>query len=120
MQCVGMARIARLNSRLDFTAVYSEGKSWSTEILLLRALPNDLGLNRYGFAVGKRVGCAVARNRVKRRMREAVRNTPSKQGWDMVFVARRTAATASYGNILIAVSSVLERAKLLENTEERD
>jgi len=110
-----MQREKRLTGRREFEAVCSQGRSWSNNLVVLRALPNDLGSSRYGFAVGKRVGGAVVRNRVKRRLREAVRLTPTKDGWDMVFIARQAAAEADYHTLRRMTEKLLARAQLLAN-----
>jgi ribonuclease P protein component len=110
-----MRREERLTRRKDFETVYSEGRLWSNNLVVLRALPNGLGSNRYGFAVGRRLGGAVVRNRVKRRLREVVRLTPTKEGWDMVFIARQAAAEADYHTLGRAMEELLARAKLLAN-----
>ena len=103
----------RLRSETDFSVVYRKGRSWANELVVLRALPNGLETVRCGFAVGKRVGKAVVRNRVKRRLREVVRSLPKKGGWDMVFIARQAAAQVSYDALRRAVEQVLVRANLL-------
>lgn len=110
-----MTKIGRLTGKKDFAAVYTEGRSWSNNLVALRALPNDLGQNRYGFAVGKRLGGAVDRNRVRRRLREAVRHTPVKQGWDIVVIARQNAAMSDYDALRKATEELLSRAQLLGN-----
>ena len=110
-----MQREKRLTRRREFEAVCSQGRSWSNRLVVLRVLPNDLGASRYGFAVGKRLGGAVVRNRVKRRLREAVRLTSTKDGWDMVFIARKAAVEADYHTLKRATEELLVRAQLLSN-----
>ena len=105
----------RLTRRREFEAVFTEGRSWANNLVVLRVLPNSLGSNRYGFAAGKRLGGAVVRNRVKRRLREVVRRTPIKDGWDMVFIARQAAAEADYHTLRKATEELLARAQLLGN-----
>ena len=80
---------------------------------MLKALPNDLEWNRYGFVAGKRVGKAVVRNRVKRLLREVARSTPTKQGWDIVLIARARAASASYHELDAVVKGLLRRAGIM-------
>ena len=53
------------------------------------------------------------RNRVKRRMREVVRLTRIRCGWDMVFIARQTAAETDYHALRKATEELLARAQLL-------
>lgn len=110
-----MMKTERLARRKEFEAVYTDGKSWSNNLVALRALPNSLGSNRYGFAAGKRLGGAVVRNRLKRRLREVVRHTPIKGGWDMVFIARQAATETDYHTLKKAMEELLARAQLLGN-----
>jgi ribonuclease P protein component len=75
---------------------------------------------RIGFSVSRRVGNAVVRNRVKRRLREIVRKRLSHvaPGWDIVITARATAAEAEYGALEEDVRETFTRARLWR-TEER-
>ncbi len=69
--------------------------------------------------MSKRVGKAVVRNRVKRRLRECIRLTPCKPGWDVVFIARSAASEADYHQLKLAIDELTRRAHLLEQTLER-
>ena len=107
-----MHRAERLRRRADFAAAYQRGKAWSNELLALRVLPNGLPHSRFGFAVGKRVGKAVVRNRVKRRLREAVRAYRPAGGCDVVVIARPAAAGAEFARLSAALRSLFARAHL--------
>jgi ribonuclease P protein component len=63
--------------------------------------------------VGKRTGNAVNRNTIKRRLREAIRHTSVKAGWDVVFIARARSRNASYHQLKASATSLLRRADLL-------
>jgi len=65
----------RLSRSRDFDAVYGRGRSVSTRFLTLYWFQREeaLGAPRLGFAVPKSVGNAVARNRIKRQLREIMR-----------------------------------------------
>jgi ribonuclease P protein component len=75
---------------------------------------------RVGFTVSKRVGKAVARNRVKRRMREAVRRRlpQLRPGQDLVFVARAPAAEATYDQIVESVDYLLRKSRATDHPVE--
>ena len=73
-----------------------EGKSWMNALLVLRARANGMATTRVGFSVSKRIGNAVVRNRVKRRLREMVRQMYIPDGWDIVFIARTPLAGATF------------------------
>jgi len=104
----------------QYALVYSEGSSWASNLLVMKALPNDLTISRYGLSVSKRVGKAVVRNRVKRLLREILRTMPLKSGWDVVFIVRPVAATANYASLKRAVEGLLSRAQLLKNDKKYD
>ena len=108
-----MRRENRLTRRGDFQAVYRRGKTWVHPLLVLKCIPNSLGVTRCGFAVGKLIGKAVARNLVRRRLREGVRHTSVRPGWDLVVIARGLAGGADYHRLKEAVSRLLRQANLL-------
>lgn len=81
---------------------------------MVKALRNDLGVTRYGFAVGKRLGGAVVRNRLRRLLREGVWRIPVDSGWDIVIVARSSAVMADYHQLRDAMQALLGRAHLLK------
>jgi len=89
---------------------------WANSLLVMKAMPNDLSLSRHGFAVTKKVGKAVQRNRVKRVLREIMRLQSLKPGWDIVFIARSVAVNVNYHQLERAVTSLLARAQLLESS----
>jgi ribonuclease P protein component len=113
-----MRKEERLTRNSDYVAVYNQGKVWTNNLIAMKARPNELGFNRYGVVVGKRISKkAVKRNRVKRLLREAIRLSPIKQGWDLVIIARSEAAAADYQELEIAIRRLLSRAGLLKKDE---
>ena len=81
-------------------------------LLVMRVLPNGLDRSRFCFVTGKRVGNAVVRNRVKRRLREIVRNSASAPGWDTVLIARKGAGDADFSELERAVHNLIRRTRL--------
>ncbi len=109
-----MTRWLRLKDVDAFQRVYREGQSWATPLLVVRASPNGLPHSRIGFTTSKRIGSAVVRNRVKRRLREAVRATLPQPapGWDVVLVAREASRNATFAQISQALRQGLAQAQL--------
>jgi ribonuclease P protein component len=110
-----MRREERLTRTDQYSVVYRQGLSRASNLLVMRALPNGLAISRYGFSVNKRVGKAVARNRIKRLLREILRGIRVKSGWDTVFVVRSSAADADFATLKETVESLLARDALLES-----
>jgi ribonuclease P protein component len=102
-----------LTKPVQYAYVYNEGSSWVNNLLVMKATPNALEYSRYGFSVSKRVGTAVVRNRTKRLLREILRAIPLKEGWDIVFIARNSAAHADYRELSATVEKLLSRARLV-------
>lgn len=109
-----MQRRSRLTGSKRFSQLHQEGRSASNHLLVIRVLPNGLGHSRFGFLVSKRIGKAVVRNKVKRRLREAVRLSQVREGWDAVFIARRGVENAKYQQLKQATDNLLRRAHLLD------
>lgn len=114
-----MQRRFRLRTDAQFRRVRGAGRSWANSLLVLYALANGEGVSRFGFAVGKRIGKAVTRNRTKRLLREAVRqNLPAiKPGYDVVLIARTPIATATFREVAAAVQQLLRRSQLSLNVD---
>ena len=109
-----MHKRLRLQRKTDFDAVFKDGRAWHNELLVLRSVANALEHNRFGFVTSKRLGNAVTRNRVRRRLREAIRVLPMTPGWDVVISAKTAASRADFHELNRAAVDLLGRAKLLE------
>lgn len=77
---------------------------------------------RIGFSVSKRVGDAVRRNQVKRRLREAARRQlwNVAPGWDMIVVARPEAASATYTTLRDDMTALFAQAHVLRQPDSGD
>jgi ribonuclease P protein component len=113
---LGLRRDLRLRRRTDFDAVYRKGRIFNDPLLVLRTLPNDVGHDRFGFVVSGKVGGAVVRNRVRRRLQEIVRagqdRGPDPQGYDIVISAKVPAAEATFQELESAVRRLYVKAGL--------
>jgi ribonuclease P protein component len=92
----GFARQQRLLKASQFEAVYARRRRVTDACFAVNFMPNELGRARLGLAIGaKAVGNAVARNRVKRAVRESFRKSAGAlAGLDLVVGARKGAKTA--------------------------
>jgi len=103
---------ARLRRDADIAAVWSEGMKIQHAMFALRGRPNGLDVIRVAVAAPRSLGRAVARNRSRRRLREAfrvaIRDLARRPGCDIVIVARSQTATAEFGDLRKAAATALE------------
>lgn len=100
-----MGSVVSLKKNTDFARLYKRGKMCVTPTLVVYALKNKR-VDRLGLTAGKKVGCAVRRNRAKRRLRALYRELvlcggllPEGAHADMVIVARAAAPDADYDRL---------------------
>ncbi len=96
--------------RLYATNGYANG------YLVLYARANRTATNRVGITASKKLGHAVVRNRVRRRLREIYRLNEDKfaPGWDIVVVARSRCIEANFNKLTAAYLSLAEKAGILK------
>lgn len=109
-----MERRYRLQGRDRFLAIRVQGSRWVHPQVILGGLQNGLELTRCGFVVSGKLGNAVVRNRIRRRLREAVRLSYPHiaSGWDLVWIARPPILEADFRHIVAAVEKLLWQAHI--------
>ena len=87
-----------LKMNYDFRRAYRKGRSAAKPCLVVYARRNNSEKNRVGYTVSNKLGHAVVRNRIRRRLREIYRLNESsfRPGFDIVVVARGRSVTAEY------------------------
>jgi ribonuclease P protein component len=102
----------------DFAAIQGAGSTKTHALLSARFLRTDHETTRFGLSTGRRLGGAVVRNRVRRRIREALRvMAPSFQpGWDVLIIARPGIVEADHDALVGALERTLARGGVLGGT----
>jgi ribonuclease P protein component len=110
-------RLVTLKRRAQFLRI-RKGARWATSAFVLEAKPRDdeaAGAGqeaRFGFTVTKQIGKAVERNRIRRRLKAAVKELQvahARGGFDYVLIARRPALTSAYSALVSDLATAFER-----------
>ncbi len=103
-----------IRSAVDFRAMQANSRSRTHPLLLLRYRRNELDRTRYGISTGRRIGTAVVRNTVRRRLRTVLRRLDAEieRGWDVLLIVRAPAATASQSELDLALRRLVLTAGL--------
>jgi len=110
-----MKKTVTIKENRTFRRIYNRGKSAVTPYLVLYVRPNGQRRNRLGVTVSTKLGCAVVRNRARRRLREVFRlaGPDLRQGYDIILVARSRAADGDYVRLTQAFYRACGELKLL-------
>jgi ribonuclease P protein component len=111
--------IEMLTRPADFATLQRDGSGRADRYLSVRLVRNGLGRTRFGFSTSRKLGTAVVRNRIRRRLRVIVRDaTPRlERGWDILVVARPTCAEASHQELAGSIERLFARAGIVRNRE---
>lgn len=110
----------RLKRKKDFERVLKKGKLLVKDFLILKTVKNNLKTTRVGLVVSQKVSKkAVLRNKVKRKIREAVRDNLKKikLGYDLIFFAKKAIERKSLSEIKKEVEDLIAQAKLFKENE---
>lgn len=107
----------RLRKKKEIERVFKEGKSFREDFLILKKIENELEESRFCFVVPQNVSKkATIRNKIKRRMREVIRQMLSKikSGFDIVLIALPEILAENFNSIKKKTEKILKKANLLK------
>jgi len=107
----GLTRPERIRVRPEFERVYSAGVKVHGRFMTLFVMPNGTSAPRFGVAATRKLGCAVERNRAKRRARELFRRRKNIGGFDIVIAPRREMLDAPFVTLEADYAALLDRGR---------
>ncbi|MEN8614472.1 ribonuclease P protein component [Dehalogenimonas sp. THU2] len=114
-----MEKEKRLRRREDFRRVLDSGRGFADRYMVIKNTPGPVEKSRIGIVTSKKVGGAVERNIVRRRLREILRHIDLQPGRDLVVIARQAASTATFNELSASVRKLLGRTGLLSTEDEK-
>lgn len=111
-------KVLTLKKNKEFRFVYQKGKPYYAKDLILLTKKSGNSL-RVGFTVSKKVGNAVKRNLVRRRLKEAYRSILEElsEGREMIFVAKKNAASVPFSDLLAQMRALFARSGAFKKGE---
>ena len=120
---MSLPKINRIKKKKDFETIFKNSKSFKNNLLIFRIMKNSLGLNRFGFVVSQKVSKkATIRNKVRRRLAEAIRarmkdilplGAQVKSGTDMVLIALPGIEKKEFSEVKEAINNMLIKSGLI-------
>lgn len=106
----------RIRKNSEYRLVYKYGKYEVGRLCVIYRMPVAKQATRIGFVTGKKVGCAVERNRARRLMKEVYRlhQHEIREGYHIVVVGRGNMASANYSEAEKEMMYLFKRSKLLK------
>ena len=107
----------RIRKKKEIEEIFKKGKGFKQDFLILKTNKNNLDTCRFAFIVSKKISKkAVIRNKIKRRLREAVRLKIKelKPGFDNLFIALHEIETKDFKEIQEAIEKLFKKSDLLE------
>lgn len=100
----------------DFRHIYAKGKSCVSPYLVVYCRRNRSDVNRLGVTVSAKIGNAVCRNRIRRRLREIYRLNSSllRSGYDIIIVARTRSINAEFNGMRDAFLECCRSLEIIE------
>ena len=107
----GFPKEYRISRSSDYQTIYNSGRKVHSESFVLFGLANGIEHHRLGVTVSRRIGNAVVRNRVKRRLREIFRRSCDNipHHFDFVVNAKRQCATVSFRTLREEFQAAMRR-----------
>ena len=112
-----MLHTVSLKENSAFRRLYHRGASAANRYLVVYCRRNGQPVSRLGFTVSTKLGHAVVRTRIRRRLREIYRLNEAKAGYDIVVVVRTAAIEADHAALTKALTSLLRRLDLAEEPQ---
>ena len=102
-----------VKEHMDFTNIINKGRYYKSKYFVIYTLSNELEHYRFGISVGKKVGNAVVRNKVKRQMRMIIDNYKKnyQKGMDYIIIIRSNYIDALFSEIEMSFENTINKIK---------
>ena len=115
-----MKKINIIKSNDEYNRIIRTIKPYKYNDLILYVEKNNLETYKFGFSVGKKIGNAVTRNKVKRRLKAILDKIHFKNGFNCIIIVRKGILDISFDQIEKDLNSIIEKINIKERKDEKN
>lgn len=110
-------KVESLKNDREFQRVYKQGKNYWNKTLTIYVKKNNLGYNRVGYSITKKIGNSVERNKLRRRMKEIIRLNSKylHTSYDLILIPKKISTKKSYWDLEKDILFLLKKAGMIKN-----
>lgn len=109
-----MKKINIVKANKDFNYIISKNKSYKYKDYIIYLSKTDSKIYRFGISVGKKVGNAVTRNKIKRQIRSIIDKKHYKKGFDCIIIVGKKILLRSYDEMMSNLHAAFKELDILE------
>lgn len=112
-----MKKINILKKNEDFGRIIASMKPYKYKDYIIYIEKQESGISHFGLSVGKKVGNAVTRNRIKRQLKNIIDQTPYKNNFNCIIIVKKGITEKSFLEMKNDLIEVMKRVHILEENE---
>ena len=109
-----MKKINIVKESKDFERIIKKNKSFKTKYFFIYKQIHEENIYHFGLSVGKKIGNAVRRNKVKRQIREIISKNDYQKNFDCIIIVRREINNADFQKMQEDLNFALNKLKLIK------
>ena len=109
-----MKKINVLKKSEDFSKIIKKNKSFRTKYFYIYTEKHDENIYHFGISVGKKIGNAVRRNKIKRQLKEIISQNTYQKNFDCIIIVRREINSADFQQIKEDLNYALKKLLLIK------
>lgn len=109
-----MKKINVIKKSEDFQKIIKNNKSFRSKYFYIYIYKHEESIYHFGLSVGKKIGNAVRRNKIKRQLREIISENDYQKNFDCIIIVRREINEASFSEIREDLNEILRRQNIIK------